>query len=356
MGGLEACNLADAPAGGPFDVTRISTAPPQELTAALERLLDERSRRALAERAARISALYRSGGTTAQAILCEDDALAYALYRLPATYAATIHVLGRLAERAPDFSPRRMLDLGAGLGTASLAARALWPQIDEQIDENVLLDRSEPFLALARRLGGAASEKARIIAGDLSAPPEFGAPFDLVVASYALTEIAENSLDRAIDSAWANCAGALILVEPGTPRDHARLMRMRARLIASGARVSLPCPHSAPCPLEPPDWCHFSVRLARSRDHKLLKGADAPFEDEKFAYLVATRPEASIAPAPARMMARPEVLKHGLRIELCSVAGIEEVTVAKRDKAAYAPIKKKDWGDEIVPEETPARE
>ncbi|OAI31682.1 ribosomal small subunit Rsm22 [Methylosinus sp. R-45379] len=352
MGGLEACNLADAPAGGPFDVTRISTAPPQALTAALERLLDERSRRALAERAARISALYRSGGTTAQAILCEDDALAYALYRLPATYAATIHVLGRLAERAPDFSPRRMLDLGAGLGTASLAARALWPQIDE----NVLLDRSEPFLALARRLAGEALEKARIVAGDLSAPPDLGAPFDLVVASYASTEIAEDRLDRAMDAAWRLCAGTLILVEPGTPRDYARLMRMRARLIASGARVSLPCPHSAPCPLEPPDWCHFSVRLARSRDHKLLKGADAPFEDEKFAYLAATREEAAIAPAPARMLARPEVLKHGLRIKLCTMAGIEEVTVAKRDKAVFAPIKKKDWGDEVVQGETPARE
>ncbi|WP_024880670.1 MULTISPECIES: small ribosomal subunit Rsm22 family protein [unclassified Methylosinus] len=333
-------------------MTRISTAPPQALTAALERLLDERSRRALAERAARISALYRSGGTTAQAILCEDDALAYALYRLPATYAATIHVLGRLAERAPDFSPRRMLDLGAGLGTASLAARALWPQIDE----NVLLDRSEPFLALARRLAGEALEKARIVAGDLSAPPDLGAPFDLVVASYASTEIAEDRLDRAMDAAWRLCAGTLILVEPGTPRDYARLMRMRARLIASGARVSLPCPHSAPCPLEPPDWCHFSVRLARSRDHKLLKGADAPFEDEKFAYLAATREEAAIAPAPARMLARPEVLKHGLRIKLCTMAGIEEVTVAKRDKAVFAPIKKKDWGDEVVQGETPARE
>lgn len=333
-------------------MTRISTAPPQELTAALERLLDERSRRALAERAARISAVYRTGGTTAQAILCEDDALAYALYRLPATYAATVHVLGRLTERAPDFSPRRMLDLGAGLGTASLAARAIWPQIDE----NALLDRSEPFLALARRLADATSEKARIIAGDLSAPPALGAPFDLVVASYALTEIAESSLDHAIDAAWANCAGVLILVEPGTPRDHARLMRMRARLIASGARVSLPCPHSAPCPLQPPDWCHFSVRLARSRDHKLLKGADAPFEDEKFAYLAATREEAAIAPAPARLLARPEVLKHGLRIKLCTMAGIEEVTAPKRDKQTFAPIKKKDWGDEVVQGETPARE
>ena len=116
-----------------------------------------------------------------------------------------------------------------------------------------------------------------------------------------MTEIAEEKLDAAVDAAWSRCAGALVLVEPGTPRDHARLMRMRARLVAAGARVSLPCPHSAPCPLEAPDWCHFSVRLARSRDHKLLKGADAPFEDEKFAYLVATRAEAAIDACAGRV-------------------------------------------------------
>jgi ribosomal protein RSM22 (predicted rRNA methylase) len=348
---LEVCNLGDARAGGLFDVMRISTAPPAELAAALARLMDERSRRALAERTARISAIYRAGGPTAQAIIDEDDALAYALYRLPATYAASIHALGRLADRAPEFAPRRMLDLGAGLGTASLAAREVWPEMSE----NLLLDRSAPFLALARRLAGETLAKAEIVAGDLAAPPALGAAFDLVVASYALTEIAEDRLDAAVDAAWRLCAGALVLVEPGTPRDHARLMRMRARLVAAGGRVSLPCPHSAPCPLQAPDWCHFSVRLARSRDHKLLKGADAPFEDEKFAYLVVTREDAAVVPSPARLLARPEVLKHGLRIKLCAATGIEEVTVAKRDKQTFAPIKKKDWGDEVAAGEMSAR-
>lgn len=214
---------------------RISTAPPAELAAALARLMDERSRRALAERTARISAIYRAGGPTAQAIIDEDDALAYALYRLPATYAASIHALGRLADRA-GIAPRRMLDLGAGLGTASLAAREVWPEMSE----NLLLDRSAPFLALARRLAGETLAKAEIVAGDLAAPPALGAAFDLVVASYALTEIAEDRLDAAVDAAWRLCAGALVLVEPGTPRDHARLMRMRARLVAAGGASRCP--------------------------------------------------------------------------------------------------------------------
>jgi hypothetical protein len=37
------------------------------------------------------------------------------------------------------------------------------------------------------------------------------------------------------------------------------------------------------------DWCHFSQRLPRSRDHMLLKDADVPFEDERYSYVVVTR-------------------------------------------------------------------
>lgn len=333
-------------------MTRFSTTPPAALTAAVARLLEERSRRELAERAARISAIYRAEGRTAQAIVDETDALAYALTRLPATYAATMSALSRLAEQAPDLYPRRMLDLGAGLGTASVAAGEAWPELEAF----ALLDRSRAFLDAARRLadaGAGALARARLVEGDLIAPPAFER-CDLVVASYALTEIAEDALGAVVDAAWAACDGALVIVEPGTPRDYRRLMRARERLLAAGARILAPCPHGAPCPIASPDWCHFSARLARSRDHRLVKGVDAPFEDEKFAYLVAARESLGAGPAAARALARPQPLKHGLRIRLCTAAGIEEVMFPKRDKRRFGPIKKKTWGDAVALEETPA--
>lgn len=325
-------------------MTRFST--PPDLRAAIAGLLDERSRRELAARVARISALFRERRRTSEAIADEDDALAYALFRLPATYAATASVLAGLSERSPAFRPRRLLDLGAGLGVASWAALQLWPDIETI----VMLDRSADFLSLARRLaasGGPALARAQVVSGDMGDPPDFGEPFDLIVSSYAVTEIPDARLAEVLDAAWRNCRGALAIVEPGTPRDYARLMRARTLLVDAGAHLSAPCPHSAPCPLAEPDWCHFAVRLARSRDHKLVKGAAAPFEDEKFAYLVAAREEASLASAATRVLTRPETLKYAVRLRLCTRRGIEETAILKRDKHRFGSIKKTAWGDDV---------
>ena len=42
------------------------------------------------------------------------EALAYAVARMPATYAACAAVFARLAEVVPDFRPTSLLDVGAG--------------------------------------------------------------------------------------------------------------------------------------------------------------------------------------------------------------------------------------------------
>src|SRR6201996_523822 len=101
---------------------------PAELKAALDARLQGLSRNDAAERAARISQSYRRGGNSLT-IRNEADALAYALARMPATYAAVTASLNALADIRPDFAPQSLLDVGAGPGTATWAAAETWPPL-----------------------------------------------------------------------------------------------------------------------------------------------------------------------------------------------------------------------------------
>src|ERR1700722_9510847 len=99
------------------------TAPdlPAELKAALDARLHGLSRVEAAGRAALISKTYRDGGNST-AIRTGIDALAYALARMPATYAAVTASLNALGEIRPEFAPASLIDVGAGPGTAVWAA------------------------------------------------------------------------------------------------------------------------------------------------------------------------------------------------------------------------------------------
>ena len=318
---------------------------PSALRAAIDRELAGASRRDLAERTAATTAAYRAGRTSAAAIKGREDALAYALARLPATYAATATVLAEVQRMAPGFAPASLLDAGSGPGGGSWAAAEAWPALARI----AWLDASAPFLDLAARLaaeGPDALQQAETQRGDLTAGSFPRA--ELVLASYALAEIAPGAQAQVAESLWEACEGVLALVEPGTPAGYARILAARDGLIAAGARILAPCPHQAACPLTAPDWCHFSVRLSRSRDHRLAKGAEVNFEDEKFAYLLAARPHIlAEAPSP-RVLYRPKVGKPGIDLKLCTEAGaLEHRFVARRDKPAYAGARRLDWGDAL---------
>lgn len=316
---------------------------PGELRAGLARMLEGVSRKDLAARAARTSEAYRSGRGSAGVIQSDADALAYALARLPATYAACAVVFAEAARLAPGFAPRRLLDAGAGPGGTSWAALGAWSGLAEV----TWLDSSPTFLNLAARLaaeGPAPVRGAQAVRGDLVSARAFPSA-DLVVASYALAEIAPAAQAAVVAALWAACDGVLALVEPGTPAGFQRILAARQALIDAGADVLAPCPHAQACPLASPDWCHFSVRLPRSRDHMASKGAELPFEDEKFAYLIAARPGVAPAGRPARILAHPKTGKGGIAFKVCGPAGLESRTIPRRDKAAYAVARRLGWGD-----------
>src|SRR3970282_486359 len=121
---------------------------PAPLSAAIEARLEGRAQGMLRDRARQLSERYRSRKPTIETIRDEADALAYAGTRMPATYAAIVRALGRLDEERPEFAPKRVLDVGCGLGAGSYAAVTVWPSIAEI----ALIDRSALFLNLATGL------------------------------------------------------------------------------------------------------------------------------------------------------------------------------------------------------------
>jgi ribosomal protein RSM22 (predicted rRNA methylase) len=315
---------------------------PAELKAALEARLEGLSRHDIAVRAAAISKTYRDGGTSS-AIKSGTDALAYALARMPATYAAVSACLNALLEARPDFAPRSVLDVGAGPGTASWAAGEAFPSVQSF----VLLDANPALRALALELLRDSTRFAglRYESGDARVLLDKAATADLIMASYLIGEASEAERKSLTEAMWASTRDTLVVIEPGTPAGYARIIKLRAHLIASGAHVLAPCPHERACPLASPDWCHFSQRLARSRAHKQVKAAEVPFEDERFSYVVLTRQPTT--KRPSRVLAQPAIGKAEISAKLCTPGGLSVTKVPRRDKPAYAEARHWRWGDAV---------
>ena len=318
---------------------------PAELRAALDAKLQGLSRNDAAERAALISRNYRDGGTSG-AIVSEIDALAYALARMPATYAAVTASLNALCEIAPHFAPKSLLDVGAGPGTATWAAAEAY----SSLRAFTLLDANSALRALALDLAGT-SARLRDVSyrqGEARAALADTEPADLVVASYMIGEIGDAERKALADLMWAKTRDTLLIVEPGTPAGYGRIIALRGQLIASGAHVAAPCPHDGKCPIAAPDWCHFTQRLPRLRAHKQIKEAELPFEDEKFSYVALTR--APVSQHPARVLAQPVVGKVEVTAKLCTASGLVIAKLPRRAKADYARARRWRWGDAVMEE------
>lgn len=296
-------------------------------------------RKGLADSSSRMSEHYRLRGASRQVIGGADDAIAYALSRMPATYAAVSAVLDELRARAPDFLPATLLDAGAGPGTAGWAAVEAFAGIDP-----TLMDHNRAFLALARTLAeGSPFAGAELVEADLGRF-DLKRRFDLVTCVYALTELPDAEMLAAAERLWRHCDGVLAIVEPGRTPDYQRLMAVRQRLLELQGRVLAPCPHERGCPLVEPDWCHFSVRLSRTREHMRMKGGTLGYEDEKFSYLIISRPGIG-TPAPGRVLRRPEENKFSVTLAICAPDGLETRVIPSRDKPAFKAARKLEWGD-----------
>lgn len=315
---------------------------PPALRQAVDRLLEGTPLAELQKAAGLLSSRYRAEIRDGRLHL--DDRLAVKAYlatRLPATYAAIRASLGEIAGTHPNFSPGTLLDVGAGPGSVLWAAADCWPTLTDAL----MLEASPAAREIGEQLGDLAPlATTRWHSADVTRGlPELHKA-DLVSLSYVLDEIGPAEADILVDRLWSLTAGVLVVIEPGTPAGWRRVLAARERLIRSGAHLLAPCPHDAPCPLAAPDWCHFARRVARSRLHRLTKGGDVPWEDEKYIFVAASRqPGEAVS---ARVLAPPRTAKGMITLKLCRANGsAAERTVTRRESTVFREARRLDWGD-----------
>jgi ribosomal protein RSM22 (predicted rRNA methylase) len=284
---------------------------------------------------AAMSAHYRGRERTASLALSpQAKTAAYLVTRLPATYVAARAVLSELKHRLGNVSITSLLDLGAGPGAATLAARSLFPALTA-----TLVESDGAFSAIAREL----LPETTILTQDLRSTIDY-LPHDLVVASYTLGELSPAHRLRVVDRVWQAARLALVLIEPGSPAGFAVVREIRDHLLAKGACMAAPCPAEGPCPILAPDWCHFAARLERTSLLRRMKHAALGYEDEKFSYVILAKAE--VTRAAARIIRRPEHRPGLIQLTLCRGDAIRAEGVTRRNSSAFRSARHAEWGED----------
>ncbi len=263
---------------------------PEALSRGLEALLAQQENRGgsapVRAAGAAISQRYRTRvGTGERLIRSDTEALAYAVSRMPATFAAVYDALEKGGPACPArraVPARRGHGHGRGLleprpGGMNWGAPSAWTRTRRCCGQPARSFSSVRLLCRTPGCFSAMRRAARCPRGrTLSSPPICWANCRRRGAA-------------ALRAMWDAADRMLLLVLPGTPQGYAAVMR-RAHCFCRGAHISpRPARTWAPAPCRKNDWCHFSCRVPRTRLHRQIKGGSAPYEDEKYAYLAAVR-------------------------------------------------------------------
>jgi ribosomal protein RSM22 (predicted rRNA methylase) len=279
-----------------------------------------------------MSEAYREGRTPR--LSGQERTAAYLVTRMPATYAAAHAALREVRARLGNALIETVLDVGAGTGAASLAAKEWWGDVQciTMIERDAALtEAARPWLP-----------DARVLTDDLMRVENLP-QHDLVIASYSLGELDQYQTIAA--RLWKAARVALVVIEPGTPHGYSRILQIRDELLEAGAYMAAPCPAATPCPLIAPDWCHFAARVPRSSLHRRIKEAALGYEDEKFSYVALSREP---VPLPgARIIRHPQHRPGLIELQTCTPQGVRTQRIGKRDGERFRTARQSGWGDAI---------
>ncbi|HUJ17423.1 MAG TPA: small ribosomal subunit Rsm22 family protein [Nitrospirota bacterium] len=316
----------------------------------------------LAESVKQLSKLLTSDRESLPAAYLKDPQLrtAYLRYYLPANMKK-VHLALTDLSLHPEWllsRPRlRVLDLGAGPGTALLGLLAFFAQRQQRPSITcVAVDRVAENLRIAEDLFNSYRTNKKLdaslktIRGDIESA-EFAAeePFDLVIFSNVLNELFPFDEDRtarridivntALSKSLAE-GGSCIIIEPALRETSRDLLEVRDGLLQQGFFVFSPCLIGTKCPAceNPRDWCHEDIPWDPPQLIKQIdKLAGLRKDSLKFSYLVLRKDSRSLSdmfgPDAYRVVSEPLITKGKIEFYLCGLEGRKLVTRLDKDRS-----------------------
>lgn len=258
------------------------------------------------------------------------DALAYACARMPATFATIEYVMQKFHAKCADYTFDNVLDVGSGTG----ALMCYFSQADISYHA---AEKSESMIKVSRQIIENCNLKPEIYKGDVSSYLKGNIKHSCSFFVYSLNEIANKAevLQKVIDCT----EDYIFIIEAGTPKGFELIQLAKQIAETNNCGIVAPCA-SLKCSLEKNDWCHFSVRLPRTKMHNLVKHSKLAYEDEKFCYIILSKKSFNCC-SKNRIIRRPIKKSRHIIFDICSRDGIKRVISKNKSD------RKKEWGDEI---------
>ncbi len=278
---------------------------------------------------------------------------AYLLYFLPINFAKTCYVLQQIPPLFWQRKTYRVLDLGSGPGSASLAFLHFLKEKNPSAQvELTLVEQNEKALRDAKELSSLYQpllKKLQTIPSWLS-KFSFHGEYDLILMSHVLNEMTEYGaqqraewlLPKIQDHLSSN--GILAISEPALKRPTRELMALRDHLLEEKELMVLaPCLHEEICPMLAAtrnDWCHFYVEW---NEPEYLQRLDRLIKNEnrflKVAYLLLGRKDffGTTLKRPAdlfRVVSNRMKTRGKTEAVLCGPPGRIGITLLDREKSA----------------------
>jgi len=317
--------------------------------------------RSLAADVARLSTLLTSEREDLPAVYLKDERLrnAYRAYFLPSNLSKIHKPLQELSLHPRELFSKaklRLLDIGAGPGTASLGALTFFSQQERKNPhlEFIAVDQVAGNLKIAEALfssfgtthGREASLKT--VRSDIEGLGNLlHGHFDVIILSNVMNELFARDdgrtgkrvsiLNAILRRALAD-DGSCIIIEPALRETTREMLEVRDGLLEQGFNVYSPCLFSGKCPAlaNPKDWCHEDIPWDPPALVKEIDKLTGLRKDSlKFSYLVLRKDSLSLKDVlrenSFRVVSEPLVSKGKREFYVCGEAGRRLVTRLDKD-------------------------